>query len=97
MGAKRVGSAYKASGRELPQVIEDLGKGRFQYIDFAEAEVLHRCETADGDLYVIGNEGNAAYEWVAVANGRVSQHSNAGYGVLITALRDGLNFVLGEQ
>ena len=90
-------STATRTGRELPQEIRDLGKYRFQYLDFDEAEVLHQCWACDGKVYVIGNGANAAYEWVAVDNdGNVTHHSNAGYGIMCAALRDGLNFVLGD-
>jgi hypothetical protein len=42
-------------------------------------------------LEVFGDPNNASYEWrLRRENGQVEQHSNAGYGSVSIALRDGL-------
>lgn len=49
----------------------------------------------DDRIDVVGDPDNAAYEWVIVRQGRVFDHSDAGYGSPEVALRDGLLSYLG--
>ena len=78
----RTMSTATRTGRELPQEIRDLGKYRFQYLDFDEAEVLHQCWACDGKVSFMSN-GQGRTEWAAVDNdGNVTHHSNAGYGIM---------------
>ncbi len=41
-------------------------------------------------IEVIGDPDNGAYEWVIRRGGKITEHSDAGYGSTLVAMRDGL-------
>lgn len=83
------------------QHVRYRAKLRFDYIDLADAVVLHSvCIGWHGWIAVIGHPDDASYEWVAKLAGSLTEepnpspeyrYSNSGYGGSATCLRDALN------
>jgi hypothetical protein len=75
-------------------IIAALKPETFTYIELATARVLHSIEADGSTLYIIGNDGHAAYEWVYVRQGGQT-NSDGGFGSVAAALFDGLKWLLG--
>lgn len=61
--------------------------------EFTRAEQVLFSESIDWEvwLYVIGDPGNASYEYVIRSeDGKVLHHSDCGYGIYSICLRDAL-------
>lgn len=88
--------------QRVERELMELEPCEFDYIDCNASVPLHVIATGQrGWVAVIGHPEDASYEWVARDDGeyygdeRVRlKHSNSGYGVSVSALRDGLNSVL---
>lgn len=66
-------------------------------VPWSESMVIHSLSVMDDLLVVVGDPHNASYEWVVISpEGHVKAHSNAGYGISVVALRDGLNEALKD-
>lgn len=76
-----------------------IRQASWECIRIDTAKTLYRVPS-DSDyytLYVIGNPENGTYEWCAVAVDpeQIVARSNEGYGSVLVALRNGLNWILG--
>lgn len=61
-----------------------------RYTDANALRVIHHLPGSAGyAVWVVGNPGNASYEWV-IERGEKMEHSDGGYGDSDVALRDGL-------
>lgn len=68
---------------------ESIRALRLKYSD--AIKILHAVDIdADTRVIVFGDPEMGSYEWGIEVKGKVEQHSNAGYGNLPGALRDGL-------
>lgn len=62
-----------------------------RYTDANNLTVIHHLPGSVGyAVWVVGNPGNASYEWIVESAGKRREHSDCGYGDSDVALRDGL-------
>lgn len=71
----------------------------WRYTSVRDAKLLQTVAVDNGTLYVVGDPDNGSYEWVWIeGNGLTGDlhYSDAGWGSIAHALRDGLNVALAE-
>lgn len=64
----------------------------------SDIATLHRIDV-DGCrvVEVFGDPNNASYEFRIIRDGVIEHHSDDGYGMPAVALRDGINWALGDD
>lgn len=76
-----------------------LASAGWRYTSAPDAALLQIVAVDHGRLYVVGDRDNGSYEWVWIEGDGLTgdlHYSNAGWGSIAHALRDGLHVALAE-
>jgi hypothetical protein len=75
-----------------------IGYPKFRYTGNDDIRVLYRMDMFDDSFVeVVGAPDWGSYEWVIWEKGKITRHSDSGYGWTAVAFRDGLNEYLGDK
>ncbi len=72
----------------IDEIMRFIPPSKFEFIALEKATILYEVVIADGHAYAIGD--GHAFEWIIWEPKREIVYSNAGYGIVGAALRDGL-------
>ncbi len=86
-----------SAAKSITEIRRLIPAYHFEFLDLARCEVINRVPVGRGWVYVIGQTGDAAYEWIAHTQSQEIRFSSCGYGSLAAALRDGLVVGCGDE
>lgn len=96
--AARAAIATQNTGAEsMKSHVIDYSKVKFEYTEKKHCIVLQQCTLDSYLVQVVGDQRNAAYEYLIIKNYEVIRQSNDGYGQIGIALYEGLKLIIEDR